>query len=340
MSCLLEVKDLHVHFESKNRSVHAVRGVSFHVNKGEVLAIVGESGSGKSVTAKSIMKLLPPKGSSIKKGSILFNENEITTMSKKELAQIRGSKIGMIFQDPMTSLNPTMKVGDQIAEVLVVHKGITMKEARKQAIELIQLVRIPNAVHCCNKYPHQLSGGMRQRIVIAMAIICEPDLLIADEPTTALDVTIQAQILDLLKEIQEKMGMAIILITHDLGVVAKFADRVNVMYAGKIVENGTTEDIFNNAKHPYTLGLLHSVPKLDQDQTQRLTSIDGTPPDLATSIKGCAFAARCQYAMDVCDEYDPEASPLSKTQAANCWLLDKRAPRVDPTVELHDASNG
>ena len=339
MNHLLEVKDLHVHFKTKDRSVHAVRGVTFHINKGEVLAIVGESGSGKSVTAKSLMKLLPNKGNSIKGGSILFNGKEITTMNKKDLAKLRGSKISMIFQDPMTSLNPTMKVGDQIAEVLVIHKGISMKEARKQAVELVEMVRIPNAVHCCNKYPHQLSGGMRQRIVIAMAIICEPDLLIADEPTTALDVTIQAEILDLLKEIQEKMGMAIILITHDLGVVARFSDRVSVMYAGKIVENGSKRDVFTNAKHPYTHGLLQSVPKLDQDQTQRLLSIDGTPPDLSTPINGCAFAARCPYAMEVCDEFDPTITTISKTHEAKCWLMDARAPKLNSTMKLHDASN-
>lgn len=339
MNGLLEVKNLHVHFETRDRSVHAVRGVSFNVNRGEVLAIVGESGSGKSVTAKSLMKLLPPKGSSIKEGSILFNGQEITTMGKNNLAKLRGSKISMIFQDPMTSLNPTMKVGDQIAEVLVIHKGISMKEARKQSIELVQMVRIPNAVHCCNKYPHQLSGGMRQRIVIAMAIICEPDLLIADEPTTALDVTIQSQILDLLKEIQDKMGMAIILITHDLGVVARFSDRVSVMYAGKIVESGSKKDLFTNAKHPYTLGLLQSIPKLDQDQAQRLLSIDGTPPDLSIPIKGCAFATRCPYAMEVCDEFDPMNTPISKTHKVNCWLMDARAPKVNSIMKLHDASN-
>lgn len=222
MELLLDVNNLSISFESKEKTVHAVRNVSFHVNKGEVLAIVGESGCGKSVTAKSIMRLLPEKTGRIMNGSIMFNGKEITTMNKKELVKYRGDRIGMVFQDPMSSLNPTMKVGDQIAEGLMIHKGYKKKKAREKAIELIRHVRIANPVHCCTKYPHQLSGGMRQRIVIAMALICEPDLLIADEPTTALDVTIQAEILNLLKELQEKMGMAIIIITHDLGVVAKF----------------------------------------------------------------------------------------------------------------------
>lgn len=338
MSRLLEIKDLHIHFESKNRSVHAVRGISFHVNKGEVLAIVGESGCGKSVTAKSIMRLLPEKTCTIRNGSILFDGKEMTTLSKKELSQVRGSKIGMIFQDPMTSLNPTMRVGDQIAEGLIVHSNCKKKEARKKAIELIRLVGIPTPEFCAKKYPHQLSGGMRQRIVIAMALICEPDLLIADEPTTALDVTIQAQILDLLKELQEKMGMAIILITHDLGVVAKFSDRVNVMYAGKIIESGTIQDIFYQPKHPYTLGLLQSAPKLDQESNQRLTAIDGTPPDLGSPPEGCAFAERCPYAMDVCDDYDPAKTVLSRTHHVNCWMMDPRAPKSEAVLDMNKVS--
>ncbi|AND42971.1 MAG: ABC transporter ATP-binding protein [Bacillota bacterium] len=339
MNRLLEVKDLHVNFNSKNQHIQAVRGISFHVNKGEVLAIVGESGCGKSVTAKSIMKLLPEKSCTIPKGSILFNGEEITTMKKKQLSKIRGAKIGMVFQDPMTSLNPTMKVGDQIAEGLIIHKGYNKKLAREKTIDIIKQVGIPNPVHCCTKYPHQLSGGMRQRIVIAMALICEPDLLIADEPTTALDVTIQSQILDLLKELQQKMGMAIILITHDLGVVARFSDRVNIMYAGKIVESGTKSEIFYNPKHPYTLGLLESIPKLDHSRDQKLTAIDGTPPDLAEPPKGCAFTPRCPFAMDVCDEYIPEKTVLSRTHHLNCWLMDPRAPKVATNKTVSQAAN-
>lgn len=340
MGRLLEIKDLHVYFESKTKSVHAVRGVSFHVEKGEVLAIVGESGCGKSVTAKSIMRLLPEKTCTIRNGSILFDGKEVTSMSKKELAKLRGARIGMIFQDPMTSLNPTMTVGDQIAEVLQIHKNVSKKEAKKRAVELIDLAGIPNAVLCCKKYPHQLSGGMRQRVVIAMAIICEPDLLIADEPTTALDVTIQAQILDLLKEIQQKMGMAIILITHDLGVVASFSDRINVMYAGEIVESGTIKEIFSHPKHPYTMGLLQSIPSLDLDQNTRLIAIEGSPPDLANPPKGCAFAERCPYAMEVCDEHAPEKTACSSSHHVSCWLMDSRARKIVSIDEYENASNG
>jgi oligopeptide/dipeptide ABC transporter ATP-binding protein len=339
LSRLLEVKNLHVHFKSKNQIVQAVRGVSFHVNKGEVLAIVGESGSGKSVTAKSIMKLLPEKSCLIPTGSILFHGEDIIKMQKKQLAEIRGCKIGMVFQDPMTSLNPTMKVGDQIAEGLIIHKGLSKKIAKERTIELIRLVGIPAPDQCYSKYPHQLSGGMRQRIVISMALICEPDLLIADEPTTALDVTIQSQILDLLKELQRKMGMAIILITHDLGVVARFSDRVNIMYAGKIVESGTKSEIFYSPKHPYTIGLLKSVPKLDYELNKKLTVIEGTPPDLGNPPKGCAFSPRCPYAMDVCDEYAPEKTVLLQGHQVNCWLLDQRAPIIESGYVISKAVN-
>lgn len=326
MGRLLDVQNLQVHFKAKNQIIQAVRGVSFHVNKGEVLALVGESGSGKSVTAKSIMKLLPDKTCSTPTGSILFHGEDILKMNKKQLAEIRGCKIGMVFQDPMTSLNPTMKVGDQIAEGLIIHKRYSKKIAREETIKLIKLVGIPSPEQCYSKYPHQLSGGMRQRIVIAMALICEPDLLIADEPTTALDVTIQSQILDLLKDLQMKMGMAIILITHDLGVVARFSDRVNIMYAGKIVESGSKSEIFYSPQHPYTMGLLKSVPKLGQALNKKLTVIEGTPPDLGNPPKGCAFSPRCPYAMDVCDKYTPDKTILSKSHQINCWLLDPRAP--------------
>ncbi len=328
MELLLDVNNLSITFESKEKTVHAVRNVSFHVNRGEVLAIVGESGCGKSVTAKSIMRLLPEKTGRIKNGSIMFDGKEITTMNKKELVQYRGDRIGMVFQDPMSSLNPTMKVGDQIAEGLMIHKGYKKKKAREKALELVRQVRIANPVHCCTKYPHQLSGGMRQRIVIAMALICEPDLLIADEPTTALDVTIQAEILNLLKELQAKMGMAIIIITHDLGVVAKFSDRVNIMYAGEIVERGTLREIFYHPQHPYTLGLLKSIPKLDHDFCEKLAVIEGSPPDLSSLPQGCAFSERCSHAMDVCDQYHPEQFNQSTTHQVSCWLMDSRASRA------------
>lgn len=340
MTRLLEVNDLTIQFKSDKKIINAVRGVSLHLEKKEVLAIVGESGCGKTVTAKSLMRLLPSQTCEIKKGSIVFNGRDLTKLSNKEIAKYRGTKLAMVFQDPMTSLNPTMKVGDQIAEMLIIHKGYSKHQAHEAAKEMISLVGIPNPVFCFTKYPHQLSGGMRQRIVIAMALICEPDLLIADEPTTALDVTIQAQIIDLLKELQEKIGMSIILITHDLGIVANFAQRVMVMYAGKVVESGTLEDIFYQPKHPYTQGLLESVPRLEHDGKQTLISIDGTPPDLSSPPEGCSFAPRCPFVMDVCEQYDPYNSKISDTHHANCWWLDPRAPLKEELTLLNKkASN-
>lgn len=317
---ILDVKDLHVSFHTYAGEVKAVRGVTFHVNRGEAVAIVGESGCGKSVTAQSLMKLIPMPPGEIKKGEILFNGEDLVKKSNKQMEAIRGKEIGMIFQDPMTSLNPTMTIGSQITEGLIKHQNMSRADARKRAIELLTMVGIPQPEKRVEQYPHEFSGGMRQRAMIAIALACSPKLLIADEPTTALDVTIQAQILDLMKELQKKTGTSIILITHDLGVVAEMCDRVIVMYAGKVIESGTVDDIFYNPQHPYTKGLLRSVPRLDLNRDEPLTPIYGTPPDLLRPPTGCAFTARCESAMRVCQEYDPEWTNVSSTQSTACWL--------------------
>ncbi|WNQ13505.1 ABC transporter ATP-binding protein [Paenibacillus aurantius] len=327
---ILEVENLQVSFQTYAGEVQAVRGVSFHLNKGEVLAIVGESGCGKSVTAQTIMRLIPSPPSVIKNGSIKFDESvEITTLSEKRMQKIRGSEMGMIFQDPMTSLNPTMTVGNQIAESLIKHQGMSKKQARERAIEILKLVGISNPEGRVKQYPHEMSGGMRQRIMIAIALACSPKLLIADEPTTALDVTIQAQIIELMQKLQEKTDSSIILITHDLGVVADMAHRVVVMYAGKIVEDGTVDDIFYRSRHPYTWGLLKSVPRLDTENKSELVPIPGTPPDLFAPPKGCPFAARCPYAMDICLEEFPDNFEINTGHHAACWLNHPQAPKVD-----------
>ncbi|UTR09000.1 ABC transporter ATP-binding protein [Evansella sp. LMS18] len=322
---LLEVKDLAVSFSAQGGEVQAVRGVSFHVSKGETIAVVGESGCGKSVTAQSIMRLIPEPPGKIKGGSIYFNGRDLAALSEKEMQKIRGKEIGMIFQDPMTSLNPTLTVGDQITEGLLTHQDISKADAEKEAVDLLRLVGFADPEDRLKLYPHQFSGGMRQRIVIAMALVCKPSLIIADEPTTALDVTIQAQIMELFKEIQEKTGVAIILITHDLGVVAQAADRINVMYAGEIIESGTVKEIFYDTQHPYTQGLLASVPRLDGDRSKPLVPIYGSPPDLYSPPAGCAFAQRCEYAMEVCSKYAPPVTYLSGQHQTMCWLQDGRA---------------
>jgi oligopeptide transport system ATP-binding protein len=321
--------------------VQAVRGVSFTVNKGEVLAIVGESGCGKSVTAQTIMRLVSSPPSYIKAGSIMFDgKHEITKLSEHQMEKIRGEEMGMIFQDPMTSLNPTMTIGSQITEGLRKHQRMSRKEAKFRAVEILKLVGMSNPYERIYQYPHELSGGMRQRVMIAIALACNPKLLIADEPTTALDVTIQAQIIDLLRQIQKKTETSIILITHDLGVVAEMAQRVIVMYAGKVVEQGELNDIFYNARHPYTWGLLRSVPRLDSDSSKELIPIPGTPPDLYAPPKGCAFAARCPYAMQLCKEQDPEHIPLTESHSAACWLLHPDAPKVERPVEVGGNRHG
>lgn len=327
MSDVLNVKNLHVSFDSYAGEVHAVRGVTFDVKEGEVLAIVGESGSGKSVTAQTIMKLNPMPPARIKEGEINLNNIDIVNASEKEMQHIRGQLVSMIFQDPMTCLNPTMKVGKQLTEAIVIHQKVSKEEARKQAIEFLELVQIPNAAERADQYPHQFSGGMRQRVMIAMALSCNPKLLIADEPTTALDVTIQAQIMQLMRKIKEETGTAIILITHDLGVVATLADNVAVMYAGKIVEHGTAEDIFYRPSHPYTEALLKSLPTIDTDRDAQLVSIPGTPPDLYAPPEGCEFASRCSYCMKICKEQVPPTQTLNDGHTASCWRLHPDFPK-------------
>lgn len=335
MEKVLEVKNLRVSYHTYAGEVQSVRGVDFHLSKGETLAIVGESGCGKTVTAKSLMRLIQTPPGEIKKGSeILFNGKNILDIPEKDLRKLRGEEISMIFQDPMTSLNPTAKVGDQIAESLIIHRGMSKSEALKEAEKMLRLVNIPNAEKRVKQYPHEFSGGMRQRVMIAIALACNPKILIADEPTTALDVTIQAQIIDLIKELQEKLGTAVVMITHDLGVVADVAHRIQVMYAGKIIERGTTDEIFYNAQHPYTWALLQSVPRLDTKHKGDLYSIQGTPPDLLKPPIGCPFASRCKFCMSVCREEMPEPTKLSETHEVLCWLKDPNAPEVENPIVL------
>jgi oligopeptide transport system ATP-binding protein len=324
---VLEVKDLEVSFKTHAGDVKAVRGVSFDLYQGETLAIVGESGSGKSVTVKGIMGLLAENGY-YNNGEILFDNHDITKMKEANLHSIRGNKIAMIFQDPMTSLDPTMTIGKQIMEVIRLHQKVSKKEAFDKAVKLIDLVGIPEPKARMKQYPHQFSGGMRQRIVIAIALACEPRILIADEPTTALDVTIQAQILDLVKDLQQKIGASVIFITHDLGVVANVADRVAVMYAGKMVEIGTSDEVFYDPRHPYTWGLLGSMPDLDSEGD--LYAIPGTPPNLLKPPVGDAFALRSEYAMEIDFEQQPPMFEVSKTHKAATWLLHEDAPEVTP----------
>lgn len=326
MSDVLKIENLHVSFDTYAGEVHAVRGVSFHVDEGEVLAIVGESGCGKSVTAQTIMKLNPMPPARIKEGTIELCGVDVVNASEKKMQTIRGNVASMIFQDPMTCLNPTMKVGKQLTEAIKKHKKLSGEEAKKEAIRLLEMVQIPNPVARANQYPHQFSGGMRQRAMIAMALPCNPKLLIADEPTTALDVTIQAQIIDLMADIREKLGTAIILITHDLGVVAGLANRVAVMYAGKIVETGKSSEIFYNPSHPYTQALLKSLPKIDTEKGEKLISIPGTPPDLYAPPNGCEFASRCEHCMKVCLTHVPPSFTVSEGHIAACWRLHPDFP--------------
>ncbi|MDP5275541.1 ABC transporter ATP-binding protein [Chengkuizengella axinellae] len=333
MSKLLEIKDLYFSFDTFQGEVEAIRGINFEVNKGEVVALVGESGSGKSVTSQAIIGLNPMPPGRYKQGSINFDNKDLTSISEKEFQKIRGAEVSMIFQDPMTSLNPTMKIGTQITESLIKHQGMSKSEAKQRAIEMLGLVGIPNPDKLIYSYPHQFSGGMRQRVMIAIALACNPKLLIADEPTTALDVTIQAQIIELMKGLQDKLHTSIILITHDLGVVANIAQRVVIMYAGKIVEQGTLNEIFYESRHPYTWGLLESVPRLDSKEHGRLASIPGTPPQLIDPPKGCPFAERCEFAMKACIEEFPEETTLSSSHKVSCWLEDPAAPTVERPVQ-------
>ena len=328
---ILSIENLRIHFETFAGEVQAIRGVNLKLQKGETLALVGESGSGKSVTAKSVMKLLS-NNAVVKEGSITFKGDNILEKSERDMQTIRGKEIAMVFQDPMTSLDPTMKIGKQITEVIIKHEKASKEEADKRAEELLELVGIPNAKERMKQYPHQFSGGQRQRIVIAIALACNPDVLIADEPTTALDVTIQAQILELLKELQQKFQMAIIFITHDLGVVANVADRVAVMYAGKVVEVGTVDEVFYNPQHPYTWGLLRSMPTLHTGDT--LYAIPGSPPDLLDPPVGDAFALRSDVALEIDRVKEPPMFEVSPTHFAATWLLDPRAPKVPVPEEI------
>jgi oligopeptide/dipeptide ABC transporter ATP-binding protein len=327
MPPLLEVKDLRTHFYTQDGVVKAVDGVSFYVDKGETLGIVGESGSGKSVTSLSIMRLIPSPPGKIAGGQILFDGDDLLKYSEDEMRHVRGKDIAMIFQDPMTSLNPVLTIGRQITESLELHMKMTGKEARNRATELLAMVGIPSPEKRLDDYPHQFSGGMRQRVMIAMALSCNPQLLIADEPTTALDVTIQAQILELIGKLQEELGMAVIVITHDLGVVAGMADRVNVMYAGRVIEEGPTEQIFADPRMPYTIGLLQSIPRLDEERGHKLDPIRGLPPDLINLPPVCPFSPRCDYVQDACYQQVPPLRPVAGSQRAAC-LFDIHAPWV------------
>lgn len=327
---LLEVDDLKMYFHTEDGVVHAVDGVSYTLDRGETLGVVGESGSGKSVTAMTIMGLISMPPGKIEGGSVTYRGHDLLSMSEEEMQHVRGNDIAMIFQDPMTSLNPTMTIGKQIVEMLKAHrKDMTKEQMKARALELIELVGISNPEMRYKQYPHELSGGMRQRVVIAIALACDPKVLIADEPTTALDVTIQAQILDLMKELQSKIDTSIIIITHNLGVVANIAQRVCVMYGGTVVETGSVEDIFYRPQHPYTKGLLAAVPKL-HEKTDKLHTILGTPPDLMNPPKGCPFAARCGHTMKVCQEYRPDFTEFEEGHTSACWLHD---PRCQPEGE-------
>lgn len=336
MAKVLDVKDLHVSFDTYAGVVQAVRGVTFDLNEGEVLAIVGESGCGKSVTAQTIMKLNPMPPARIPAGEVHLGEHDIVKATEKQMQEIRGSEVAMIFQDPMTCLNPTMQVGKQIVEAIKHHRKLTSAEAKDEAIKYLKLVNIPNAEERAKQYPHEFSGGMRQRAMIAMALSCNPKLLIADEPTTALDVTIQAQIMDLLCDIKDKTNAAIILITHDLGVVASVADRVAVMYAGKIVETGKVNDIFYNPTHPYTKALLKSLPSIDASKKDHLVSIAGSPPDLLDPPVGCGFGARCKHCMKICEEQLPPIFNPAADHEVSCWLLHPDCPSAEERGEPNE----
>lgn len=322
---LLSVRDLKTSFFTHVGEVKAVRGISFDVNEGEVLGIVGESGSGKSVTSLSIMGLLQYPGRVVD-GEILLNGEDILTYSKDQMRKVRGKEIAMIFQDPMTSLNPVYTIGNQVMEMILEHEKMSRREARARAIEMLKLVGIPAAEKRIDSYPHEFSGGMRQRVMIALALSCNPKLLIADEPTTALDVTIQAQILSLIKSLNKQFGMTTMLITHDLGVVATVCDKVAVMYGGLIMEYGTADEIFYHPRHPYTMGLLGSIPHVDGGEKRRLIPIDGTPPDLINPPKGCPFSTRCKYCMNVCTREQPPYFAEDKHRTM-CWMLDGEAPK-------------
>jgi oligopeptide transport system ATP-binding protein len=320
MATLLEVKDLHTEFHTQEGVVHAVNGVSFNVDEGEILGLVGESGCGKSVSMLSVLRLIPMPPGKIASGQVIFKGRDLLKVDDEEIRNLRGNKIAMVFQDPMTSLNPVLTIGLQISEALENHLGLTREQARKRTIELLKMVQIPEAENRLGDYPHQFSGGMRQRVMIAMALSCSPQLLIADEPTTALDVTVQAQITDIVKRLQRELGMAIIWITHDLGVIAGLADRINVMYAGFVVETAPVDEIFGSPSHPYTLGLLGSIPRLDEGRKVKLTPIDGLPPNLIDMPIGCPFYDRCRFRHEKCVLTNPTLELAGEQHLAACWF--------------------
>lgn len=329
MSAILSVNHLNVSFQTINGEVKAVRDVSFHLDQGESLAVVGESGCGKTVMVKSLLRLHDKTNAVIAPESeILFDGKNIRNLKTKKLQELRGNEIAMIFQDSMTSLNPTATIGSQIEEALRIYQKLSRQERKKRTIELLKMVEMPDAQERLKAYPHMLSGGMRQRVMIAMALACNPRILLADEPTTALDVTIQAQLLELLKELKKKLDMSIILVTHDLNVVMDFADRILVMYAGKILERGTMEDIMENPRHPYTWALLQAMPGEYMKPKSSLYTIDGTPPDLRLPLAQCPFAARCRYCMGICKKEMPPETSLSETHRVSCWLQHELAPKV------------
>lgn len=317
---LLDVQGLETTFKTPDGVVHAVNGVSFQLNEGETLGVVGESGCGKSVTMLSLLKLIPSPPGTINAGQAVFNKNDLIQMSPEEIRYVRGAQIGMIFQDPMTSLNPVLTIGRQLEEPLILHVGMTKNQASGRAAELLSMVGIPNAKDRLKDYPHQYSGGMRQRVMIAMALACSPQILIADEPTTALDVTIQAQIMELVKRLRDELGMAIIWITHDLGVVAGLAQRVMVMYGGFIIEESEVKELFANPSHPYTIGLIGSLPRVDEKERQKLFSIEGQPPVLYQKPQACPFAPRCKWVMEKCWNQNPMLEQISPEHKVACWV--------------------
>ena len=326
MANLLEVKDLQTHFFTMDGVVRAVDGVSYDLEEGETLGLVGESGCGKSVSALSLMRLIPDPPGKIVNGEVMLDGEDILKIDMDEMRNVRGAKMSMVFQEPMTSLNPVLTIERQLTETLQLHKGMGKAESRREGVDLLARVGIPDPEQRIKQYPHQFSGGMRQRVMIAMALSCNPRLIIADEPTTALDVTIQAQILELMKSLTTEFGVALIVITHNLGVVARYADRVNIMYAGKIIERGSAKEIYANPRHPYTVGLLRSVPRLDLPRRARLDPIEGQPPDLVNLPQGCAFRARCRWAIDKCATDTPVLDETSPNHWSACWRSDELGP--------------
>ncbi|GIS95311.1 MAG: ABC transporter ATP-binding protein [Dehalococcoidia bacterium] len=338
MATLLEVKDLKTHFFTMDGVVKAVDGVSYDLEEGETLGLVGESGCGKSVSALSVMRLIPNPPGEIISGEILLDGEDILKVDMEDMRNIRGAKISMVFQEPMTSLNPVLTVERQLTETLQLHMGMSKEESQREGVNLLSRVGIPDPESRIKQYPHQFSGGMRQRVMIAMALSCNPRLIIADEPTTALDVTIQAQILDLMKSLTTEFGVALIVITHNLGVVARYADRVNIMYAGKVIERGNAREIYANPRHPYTVGLLRSVPRLDLPRRAKLDPIEGQPPDLIHLPGGCSFAPRCKWAVDKCKTDIPELTEAGEGHLSACWRAEDLGPSAidfldDPGVD-------